>query len=263
MSVSSRMCPKDSDVVTVKTTSGNAQITIGALRTLINAAGYNTAILINNYGGSEYVLIWFQTVAEDLYLADDQTFIGLTRNYPILAIKPNGSYGVHVDVTYRLKNDLSGFEDFQYVNWSIGRSKLIGSIYYEIIDDNARSTESFPVMCVSTYNGNIYCNGDPYVPPTQTYTSNGGGATHIAKRTGQLRDLSSHLSDILIVSGGGGGGMIINDTIYAGKDAGGISGNGTNSADQTTGYAFGQGESSSNVSSGGGGFYGGYKGIVV
>lgn len=81
-----------------------------------------------------------------------------------------------------------------------------------------------------------------YVPPVQTYVSNGGGATHIAKRTGQLKDLSSHLSDILIVSGGGGGGMLIGDTAYPGADAGGIAGNSDNSADQTTGYAFGQGE---------------------
>lgn len=74
------------------------------------------------------------------------------------------------------------------------------------------------------------------------YTSNGGGATHIAKITGQLKDLSSHLSDILIVSGGGGGGMLIGDTVYPGADAGGIAGNSDNSANQSTGYAFGQGE---------------------
>lgn len=79
-------------------------------------------------------------------------------------------------------------------------------------------------------------------PPIQTYTSNGGGATHIAKRTGQLKDLSSHISDILIVSGGGGGGMLIGNTAYPGADAGGIAGNSDNSADQSTGYAFGQGE---------------------
>ena len=78
--------------------------------------------------------------------------------------------------------------------------------------------------------------------PIQLITSNGGGATHISKVTGQLKDLSSNLSDILIVSGGGGGGMLIGNTVYPGADAGGIAGNGTNSADQTTGYAFGQGE---------------------
>lgn len=93
-----------------------------------------------------------------------------------------------------------------------------------------------------------------------TTTSNGGGATHIAKRTGQLKDLSSYTSDILMVSGGGGGGLLIGEDVYAGKDAGGISGSGNNSANQTTGYVFGQGESAEGVSGGGGGYYGGYKG---
>lgn len=92
------------------------------------------------------------------------------------------------------------------------------------------------------------------------YTSNGGGATHIAKVTGQLKDLSSNLSDILMVSGGGGGGLLVGETDYIGKEAGGISGSGDNSADQSTGNAFGQGESGTNVSGGGSGLYGGYKG---
>ena len=90
--------------------------------------------------------------------------------------------------------------------------------------------------------------------------ANGGGATHIAKVTGQLKDLSSNLSDILMVSGGGGGGLLVGDTDYSGKEAGGISGSGDNSADQSTGNAFGQGESGTGVSGGGSGLYGGYKG---
>ena len=97
-----------------------------------------------------------------------------------------------------------------------------------------------------------------YVPPA--IVANGGGATHIAKRTGLLKDLSSYTSNILLVAGGGGGGLIIGEDTYAGKDAGGISGSGNNSANQTTGYAFGQGESGEGVSGGGGGLYGGYKG---
>lgn len=83
----------------------------------------------------------------------------------------------------------------------------------------------------------------------------GGGATHIAKVTGQLSALENNLSDVLIVAGGGGGGLISNETPTTGANGGGISGSGSNSADQTTGYAFGQGESSG----GGSGLYGGYK----
>lgn len=82
------------------------------------------------------------------------------------------------------------------------------------------------------------------IMPDTVFLANGGGATHVAKRTGQLKDLSSYLSDILIVSGGGGGGMVIGDNTFSGRDAGGISGSGDNSANQSTGYAFGLGEPS-------------------
>jgi hypothetical protein len=51
-------------------------------------------------------------------------------------------------------------------------------------------------------------------------------------------------------------------TLYLGADAGGVAGNSINSGNQSTGYAFGLGESSSNSSCGGGGLYGGYKAVV-
>lgn len=113
-------------------------------------------------------------------------------------------------------------------------------------------------LCVMVYH--VPCNIKNIVITTKdVIPSNGGGATHIAKVTGQLKDLSSNLSDILMVSGGGGGGLLVGETAYAGDDAGGIRGSGSLSADQSTGYAFGQGESGTNVSGGGGGLYGGYK----
>ena len=163
-----------------------------------------------------------------------------------------------------------GVESSGFTNPSTSyRNHFIGIV---LDDDNQRG---YIIGC--TYNNNIVnntwysiyicggvVNGVDYIYSIygniQAHTSNGGGATHIAKVTGQLKDLSSNLSDILIVSGGGGGGMLIGDTAYPGADAGGISGSGDNSADQSTGYAFGQGESGTDVSGGGGGLYGGYKG---
>lgn len=110
----------------------------------------------------------------------------------------------------------------------------------------------------SEYDSAIYTE----IKSVMVTTANGGGATHIAKQTGQLKDLSNYLSDILIVSGGGGGGLIIGENAYNGADAGGISGSGNNSGNQSSGYAFGQGESGTNDAAGGGGFYGGYKDII-
>lgn len=137
-------------------------------------------------------------------------------------------------------------------------SITIDDIIYNINAGN--DTSNHPTMFVynaqTTKINRLIING----ASTQSYTSNGGGATHIAKRTGQLKDLSSYTSDILIVSGGGGGGLLVDTTEYTGKEAGGISGSGDNSADQSTGNAFGLGESGTNESGGGSGLYGGYKG---
>lgn len=112
---------------------------------------------------------------------------------------------------------------------------------------------------------------------------NGGGATHIATRTGLLYTLSSHQSDILIVAGGGGGsGYYPGDECDGGSGGGYIGGTGetydSNSHPGTGGTqlaggetddysgqshgSFGQGASRDDGdlwggSGGGGGFYGG------
>ena len=104
----------------------------------------------------------------------------------------------------------------------------------------------------------------------------GGGATHIAKKSGVLSNLENSKDDIVIVAGGGGGtSSDPSGTGYClGGAGGGINGvNGTkigsyysvkagNGGTQTTGYSFGLGESynTSNTKSyagGGGGYYGG------
>lgn len=101
----------------------------------------------------------------------------------------------------------------------------------------------------------------------------GGGATHIALRTGTLAQIgASNLSQILIVAGGGGGARC--DYAQNGGAGGGTSGGSVGSragGTQTSGYAFGQGGAGANPDrhqnvyngrgGGGGGLYGGYGGI--
>lgn len=128
------------------------------------------------------------------------------------------------------------------------------------------------------------------------YFSSGGGATHIALKSGLLSTLENYKSDILIVSGGGGGSYYGTGDDNKGGDGGGYIGNngeqttmgwgsfgyggtqtsgGTSICDSTTcssgGYvsankigAFGQGGYADNYSAGGGGgFYGGGASIHV
>ena len=170
----------------------------------------------------------------------------------------SGSAGQGYQYCYAEKTGINGKRLFYEPNGDVTQStsgfsnETIDGILY------GRNDDAPPIFYIdlASFTNDLYINGALYAP---TYTSNGGGATHIAKVTGQLKDLSSNLSDILMVSGGGGGGYLVGENAYAGADAGGISGSGGNSGNQSTGYAFGQGESGTNKSGGGSGLYGGYK----
>lgn len=116
--------------------------------------------------------------------------------------------------------------------------------------------------------GNSYGTANKYV-------GSGGGATHIALRSGVLSSLESYLSDILIVSGGGGAGAYESASYNStGGDGGGYIGNSGTTTNTSyivgsggsqiaagSGYitaGFGQGANAvSDSIGGGGGFYGG------
>lgn len=135
------------------------------------------------------------------------------------------------------------------------------------------------------YNGGGSVTGSSSV---NHITASGGGATHIATKEGLLSTLADSIDNILIVAGGGGGARNQANHVYSkgarwghGGSGGGLSGgssilyeydmdtNFTDESDkpfiedastagtQTSGYAFGLGESGKGNSAGGGGFYGG------
>ena len=131
-------------------------------------------------------------------------------------------------------------------------------------------TRSSSCHTTSSYNGGgkcgaTYWDGDP---------TGGGGATHIALRSGLLASLENHVNDILIVAGGGGGDTG-NSTIYYGGSGGGFKGVSgatylgsafSTGGTQSTGYAFGVGSDGARGrdtggyagnGGSGGGFYGG------
>lgn len=120
-------------------------------------------------------------------------------------------------------------------------------------------------------------------PSSSNYTSGGGGATHIAFVSGQLKDLSNNKNNVIVVAGGGGGAGGVRYGSYTGGAGGGeTGGNGAGSyygdgGTQTSGGqcrfsngtfgtagAFGVGgngtyirENDVNAAGGGGGWYGG------
>lgn len=234
--------------------------TLGEIKEMIEDAGFNCAILTatNYYSdtNSYMILSNFGSVSSDLYLGSNTYLSGTdaeTIGYSFPDLNAFTQYQRYV-----LTNDGTGIAQRTGSSFnSFATSVTVGGVTYHRVNHQEKMS-TIPPIYITTYTGNIYIDGEL---PSTSITAPGGGATHIAKVTGHLSALSSNLSDILIVAGGGGGGMIIDSVAYDGADAGGISGSGTNSANQTTGYAFGQGESGSGVSGGGGGLYGGYKGV--
>ena len=166
-----------------------------------------------------------------------------------------------------------------YGAYSTGKVYLTaGSNLYVNVGGEGKIAESrYEYLIPGGYNGGG--NGYGY---TDKYVGSGGGATHIATKSGLLSTLSSQTSSILIVAGGGGGATYQDSSHYgSGGGGGGYTGNtgfyntnvsGATGATQTaagTGQStgsFGQGGSSTNNGTGGGGgFYGGgggqyYKG---
>ena len=167
-----------------------------------------------------------------------------------------------------------------YGGYSCGVVHLsVGDTLY--VNVGGKGTDGVPrTAAPGGYNGGG--NGTPYTSDNANYASGGGGCTHIAKKSGELKNLDpvNDLNDILIVAGGGGGGyyhtMGANYSAPGGDGGGYIGGTnwngntqyvggggGTQSAGGAAGTSgapggFGYGGTSSTYSAGGGGgYYGG------
>ena len=192
------------------------------------------------------------------YTGGEQVFtVPVTGTYKLEVWGAQGGYAKSSDI-------LSG-----YGGYSVGEIDLKTSDYLYINVGGQGENNLDPAQTAAGgYNG----GGTAAAGNVLVYSGGGGGATHIAKTSGILSTLKDNKDDILIVSGGGGpsGYFSASYGLYYGYggSGGGLSGNGGTSegainenkgglgGTQTTGYAFGQGQTNGNFA-GGGGFYGG------
>ena len=143
-----------------------------------------------------------------------------------------------------------------------------GTKLYINVGGRGTSVEGYGNSVPGGYNGGGlgYSEGANY-----RYSGSGGGATHIALKSGVLSTLSNDINKILIVAGGGAGTWHTGsysdwETRTVGHGGGFAGVDSTGRADnvdtlgaggvQTTGYAFGQGKGDC-PNGAGGGFYGG------
>lgn len=241
-------------------------LTIDEVMVDLQAAGYNS-VLFYPYSGSVYMMCAFNvpSTIETLYLGSTSIDTYSEDSYYITSWSASGA--PHQDMQWYTRFDNC------YRYYISGDTRRLDSAG---VTHNASGTSTNPYVAKDTgskENGvpaiyytsatinHLYINGVEQIVPI--VTSSGGGATHIAKRTGLLATLSEHVSDILIVAGGGGGGGLentapgngggyqggnpkLNDTPISGR-----------SGTQSTGNAFGKGQDSATSPGGGGGFYGG------
>lgn len=162
--------------------------------------------------------------------------------------------------------------------WSFGYKVLTkGQVLY-IVCGGAGVRTTYGQYAAGGYNGgggtkSGAMNGYMKMP------GSGGGATHIASRSGLLTALASYKSDVLIVAGGGGGGGDTGDYEGVGGTGGGVNGGvgggtcagggGTQSAGGINGYYtanngfFGGAKNLDGAPAGGGGWYGGAGGWAM
>ncbi len=237
---------------------------------------------LGSAGGTQYktgtsVTLTANTTFYAYWMPTAGTAFGYTGGIQTFTAPVSGTYQL---TAYGAQGGNSpGRVDGGYGGYATGRVSLIkGQVLYIVVGGMPSDGAA-----VGGYNGggnlnSKNSNGGP-----------GGGATHIARRTGVLSELSSYKSDILIVAGGGGGSCWSYNTSQQGGAGGGTSGGATGTisgslnviasygANQARGGyvvavngsgvhpesqqgTFGQGGSGN--AGGGGGYYGGGSGLI-
>lgn len=188
----------------------------------------------------------------------------------------DGGYGGYMQATHYLKK---GTKLYVNIGGKGGIKRINYRKMYEYIYDGYNGED----FCQGEggYNGGGSCTigfrktdydtgANIIVLRNYWFSGGGGGATHIALSSGELKELETTREDVLLVAGGGGGATGTCNKrsespveLYAGRGgSGGGEVSELGSANQTEGYAFGEGlsDSISGGFSGGGGWYGGNDG---
>ena len=229
----------------------------------------NWGLYVNNFSNKMKCNLYFvnysgETTFDFDYTGGEQTFIA------------------PVSGTYRLET--RGAQGGTYTQAYTGgyggysNGKIILKSSDKIFINVGGAGESGKATISKNYGGGGYNGGGSrsgYQSDNELGSSGGGGATHIALKSGLLSSLENFKDNILVVAGGGGGagyvygGWNSNPTNIA--SGGGISGcegqfdnnKGGGKGTQNSGALFGKGGDCGNINvcdGGGGGFYGGIEG---
>ena len=204
--------------------------------------------------------VWQRNVIDFDYTGNVQEFISF--NAGIYKLEAWGAQGGTYNETY-----VGGYGAYATGVISI---KAQTTLYVVVGGAGTGNTLGTLGTTLGGYNG----GGNGNVINDDVFSASGGGATHIALVSGELKTLESYkdYNGILITAAGGSGayGYVPNSNHWwSGVSGGGITGGYNNNAsqagNQTSGYAFGAGGDqtgqtivNTNHAGGGGGWYGGF-----
>lgn len=200
------------------------------------------------------------------FTGSEQEFTILTSGY--YKLETWGAQGGNASrlSTWTKIDNLKDIYDGGYGGYSTGSIFLEkGTILYVYVGGIGENGNTFSINLARKggYNG----GGNGFQKNNGVYCAGGGGASHIALKNGLLSELLNDIDDILIVSGGGAGAYSYGSGSWDGNSGGGYIGGYdviTYAGKQSGSSLFGHGGLeqiyevyNSNLSGGGGGFYGG------
>ena len=204
--------------------------------------------------------IWERNVIDFDYTGTVQSFTSV--NAGLYRLEAWGAQGGSYDSTY-----VGGYGAYATGVISV---KAETTLYVVVGGAGVGNELGYTGTTLGGYNG----GGNGNVINTDVFSASGGGASHVALITGELKTLEAYkdYNGILITAAGGSGayGYVPNSNHWwSGVSGGGITGGYNNNAsqagNQTSGYAFGAGGDqtgqtivNTNHAGGGGGWYGGF-----
>src|SRR5574344_1212782 len=196
---------------------------------------FTWSINISNLSTSTSCKLYFGKSEIFDYTGSEQTFTASKTGY--YKLETWGAQGGTANTSYPTVGGYGGY--------AMGIVSLTSSdtLYINVGGAGSPNNNSNTSGAIGGYNGggnSGYVNTSIY---GEIWTASGGGATHIVKASGLLKNLSSNKDSILIVSGGGAGGFFHNNlSVHAwgkgGSGGGYIGGTGTTYG---SGYTVGQG----------------------
>ena len=263
----------ESRVLATGSLGPNASINY-SLRLWMDEATPMTTDAMNKSFRSKVVVVATPTKTVDFdYTGSEQTFVApVSGTYKLETWGAQGGHGITGSIITQ-----GGYGGYSVGTIIFNKGEIVylnvGQVGVDGNEEYTSSTERKQLR--SSYNG-----GGSGMVVVDCNWGGGGGATHVATKSGLLSTLENYKSEILNVAGGGGGsGMCIKINLYDyqyGGAAGGYIGNHVNGScadnaptggtqisggiehKNTISGAFGQG--GSHGSGGGGGYYGGSAG---